>query len=53
MIGEKSWADTKQEMKDGWKEMRAMSFSQLLTQCAAGFALAMLAGFCLCALVIH
>lgn len=53
MIGTKSWAEIKAEASEGWKEMRAMSFKELLTQCLAGFSLAMLAGFALAALVIH
>lgn len=47
MIGTKSWADVKAECREGWKEMLNMSGGQLLTQCLAGFGIAMFAGFCL------
>jgi hypothetical protein len=53
MIGTKSWAEIKAESKEGWKEMKAMSFKALLTQCLAGFSLAMLAGFALAAIILH
>ena len=52
MIGTKSWSDIKAECREGWIEMKSMSGKQLFMQCLAGFGLAMLAGFCLCAIVL-
>lgn len=53
MIGTKGWKEIKAEASEGWNEMKAMSFKELLTQCVAGFSLAMLAGFALAAIVLH
>jgi len=53
MIGSKSWKEIKAESKQGWNEMRELTFKQLLTQCLAGFSLAMLAGFALAAIILY